>query len=74
MISTWHATHPGDYDPVERWTPEARYPHAQQLVRDGRLRVYPLITCRYPFREAHRAMEMRTSRDGAVTCVLDFES
>lgn len=72
LVSTWHATHPGDYNHVERWTPDASYQYVQRLLRDGRLQGEPLISCRLPFAEAGRAMAMLAAGDQAITVVLDF--
>ena len=74
LISTWHATHPGDYNHVERWTPDASYQYIQRVIRDGRLQVEPLITHRFPFSKAQEAMELLAAGDQAVTVVLEFET
>jgi len=72
LVSTWHATHPGDYNHVERWTPDASYQYVQRLLQSGRLQAEPLISRRMPFAEVQEAMELLAAGDQAIAVVLEF--
>ncbi|MCS7195366.1 MAG: hypothetical protein NZ849_10735 [Meiothermus sp.] len=55
--------------PRASWTAHD-YPEALRLLAQGQVRVEPLITHRFPLREAHAAFALALQRERAVKVLL----